>query len=45
MRKFYYTLSFSPYHSIIRAKNRKDAWRKIKKLWPKYNVEKVATLF
>ena len=45
MKKFYYRLSFSPYINTIRAKNRKEAWQKIKKIWLEYNAEKVVTLF
>ncbi len=44
MKKFNYTLSFSPYHNMVRAKNRKDAWKKLRKIWPQYDVKKVITL-
>jgi len=44
MKKFYYTLTFSPYMNFVRAKNKKDAWKCIKKLWPEYNVKKVVSL-
>jgi hypothetical protein len=44
MKKFYYTLAFSPYINFVRAKNRKMAWRLIKETWPEYNVKKVVTL-
>jgi ABC-type metal ion transport system substrate-binding protein len=44
MKKFYYTLTFSPYMNFVRARSKKDAWKRIKKLWPEYNVEKVVSL-
>ncbi len=43
MAKFAYNLCFSPYHCTIRAKNYKDAWRKLKELYPEYNVKEVIT--
>lgn len=39
--KFIYRLRFSPYLNTLCAKNYKDAWKKLKKLWPEYNVKKV----
>ena len=45
MKKFSYGLVFSPYSIAVWAKNRKDAWKKIKKAWPEYDVKKVATLY
>lgn len=45
MKKFTYSLTFSPYQNTVRAKNRKDAWEKIERMWPEYDVKKVATLF
>lgn len=44
MEKFYYILTFSPYLNFVRAKNRADAWKRIKRLWPEYNVKKIVSL-
>lgn len=45
MKRFYYTLSFSPYLNSVRAKNRKDAKTKIKKLWKEYkNIMKIVSM-
>jgi len=42
MKKFYYTLCFSPFLNFVQAKNKKDALRKIKKIWSNYkNIEKI----
>jgi len=41
MRKFTYKLTFSPYSNTLRAKNIKDAWKKLRKTWPEYNIKKV----
>lgn len=41
MAKFSYKMCFSPYTNILRAKNYRDAWKKLKELWPEYNVKKV----
>ncbi len=43
MRKFYYSLTFSPYLNFVKAKNKKDALKKIKKSWPEYNIEQIIT--
>jgi len=43
MRKFYYFITFSPYLNFVRAKNKKEAWKKIKELWPEYNVKKIVS--
>ena len=40
MKKFRYSLYFSPFVNIVRAKNYKDAKQKIRKLWPEYNIDK-----
>jgi len=44
MKKFYYTLKFSPYLNFVYAKNKKDAWGKIKKLWKEYDCNKVVNV-
>ena len=44
MKKFAYTLTFSPYMNYIKARNRKQAWDLICKAWPEYDCNKVATL-
>ena len=44
MKKFNYFVTFSPYMNIVRAKNKKDAWEKLKKIWTEYNVKKIITL-
>ena len=44
MKKFYYTLKFSPYLNIIRAKNKKDAFKKIRKIWSEYNLKEILTI-
>ena len=33
MRRFHYTLSWSPYGNSVLARNRKHAWRRILALW------------
>lgn len=45
MKKFYYRLTFSPFVNFVKAKNRKDAWRYIEKLWPEYNTARIVTLY
>ena len=45
MKKFYYSITFSPFSNFVRAKNRKEAWKKIKTLWPEYNVKKIVILY
>ena len=50
MRLYKYSISFSPYMNGVRAKNRKDAWRKIRQLWvgagyTRYQVNKMVNLF
>jgi hypothetical protein len=44
MRRFYYTLTFSSYINSVLAKNKKDAGRRLKKLWPEYNIKKIVSL-
>ena len=41
MKKFYYHLTFSPYVNFVRARNKKEALKKIKNLWKEYNIKKV----
>jgi len=44
MRIFYYFLTFSPYMNQVKAQNKSEAMKKIKKLWPEYNVKKIVSL-
>lgn len=44
MQTYHYFLTFSPYMNILKAKNKKDAWKKLRKMWPEYDVRKVVTL-
>lgn len=41
MKKFYYILSFDPNTNFVKAKNKKEALLKIKKLWSKYNPKNI----
>ncbi len=40
MKTFNYKMRFSPYSGTLKAKNYEDAWVKLQKLFPKYNVKK-----
>ena len=44
MHKFTYSVNWYPYSSYLWAKNYKDAWKKLKKMYPEYNVKKCIEL-
>jgi hypothetical protein len=44
MAKFVYKPNWYPYSSKINAKNYDDAWDKIVKMFPEYDVKKCITL-
>jgi len=44
MKKYYYSLKFSPYINIVYAKNKKDAWARLRKIWSEYNINDLITL-
>jgi len=44
MSKYYYKLPFYPHGSYMKAKNYIDAWDKFQRMFPEYNVKKIAEL-
>lgn len=44
MGTFIYCPNWYPYCSKMKAKNYKDAWKKLKKLFPEYDVRKCIAL-
>ena len=43
MRKFTYTLTFSPYINFVRARNYKHAKELLKSMWSEYDLDKILT--
>ena len=41
MKTYYYKLTFSPYSGELKAKNKIDAFNKVKKMFSEYNINKV----
>lgn len=41
MKTFNYKITFSPYSGILKAKNKKEALEKIKKMFSEYDIKKV----